>query len=80
MHKRKASDFWGYIWSKDKFLHKTDVNIKQKMINVYDINNNFLMQFNSVFDASIKMFGDKSKISGISKCLKNKIKSAYGYI
>ena len=45
-----------------------------------NINNNFLMQFNSVFDASIKMFGDKSKISGISKCLKNKIKSAYGYI
>ena len=70
----------GYIWSRDKVIHKTDVRIKQRKINVYDLNNNYLMQFDSVLDASIKMFDDKNKISGISHCLRNITKTAYGYI
>lgn len=70
----------GYIWSKDRFVHPTNVNIKQKVVNVYSLDKNYLEQFNSPIDAAIKMFNDKNKIYGISKCLNGDINTAYGYI
>lgn len=70
----------GYIWSKDKNLHDTKINIKQKMVDMYNLDGSYIKRFNSLHDAAIEMFDDKSKISGISHCLRNKIESAYGYI
>lgn len=70
----------GYIWSKDRSIHPTNVNIKQKVVNVYSLNKDYLEQFDSPIDAAIRMFNDKNKIYGISKCLNGDINSAYGYI
>lgn len=77
---KKQATAGGYIWSATLFIPNTDVEIKQKTIAVYDINNVYLTQFNSVLEASMKMFGDRNKVSGISHCLKNNTKTAYGYI
>lgn len=49
-------------------------NIK---INQLDKNNNFIRTFNSIKEASLVVNGESTNIV---KCLKGKIKSAYGYI
>lgn len=76
----KQATAGGYIWSKDNIIHDTSISIKQKMIDMYNLDGDHVKRFNSLYDASMEMFGDKSKISGISHCLRNKIESAYGYI
>lgn len=70
----------GFIWSKDKNIHLANVEMKQKVVNVYSLNRKYLMQFNSPVDAALSVFNDKNKIHGISKCLNGDTKTAYGYI
>lgn len=45
-------------------------------IEQYTLDNNYIKTFNSITEASIEVNGEKTNIV---KCLKGKIKSAYGY-
>jgi hypothetical protein len=76
-----------YIWivesKENKELNEIDINSK-KYINKgsisvvqYDMNNNFIKEWNSGLEAAKTLSIDNSHIT---KCCKNKINSAYGFI
>lgn len=70
----------GYRWSKTKDLADVEIKPHKKRVVMYDLNGNMLKIFRSSTDASISVFKDKSKRSGISKCVNGENKTAYGYI
>lgn len=76
----KQASAGGYIWSWNNKVPKTSIKIKQRCVGVFDLNNNLLNKFNSPKDAAIEIFNNTNKISGISKCLSNRTKTAYGFI
>ncbi len=76
----KQATAGGYIWSWNNKIPNTSIKIKQKCIGMFDLNNNLIKKFNSPKDAAIEVFNNISKASGISRCLSNKGKTAYGFI
>lgn len=52
-----------------------------KIINQYDLNNNFIKEYNSITEAATSLCFEKPKsIGALTNCCKGKQKTAYGYI
>ena len=64
-----SKECW-YVWQKQLSSNKC------LKINQYNLNNDLINTFNSIKDASLKVGGQSTNIV---KCLKGKIKTAYGY-
>lgn len=77
---KKVSTVGGFYWSKSNELKKSNIATQKKKIVMIDLDGNIIQEFNSTTDASLILFGDKSKCSAISKCLTGKNKTAFGYI
>lgn len=52
----------------------------KKKIKMYDLNNKFIMEFDSIYNACKYINKDINAVSNICYCLKNKTKHAYNYI
>ena len=59
-----------------RYQHRKDYHKKQ--INQYDLNDNFIMQYDSAADAA-KALGKSQGSSSITKACRGKLKTAYGY-
>ena len=64
--------------TKKERLRKAHQKTQGRKINQYDLDGNFLKQWNCMMDAE-RQLKIKRASSGICSCCKNKIKSAHGY-
>ena len=75
--KPKPSGFGNIISQKLKGKAKISI---QKPIIQYDLEGNFIKEFNSITEACLLVFNDFNKNPNITQCCKGRIKTAYGFI
>lgn len=57
---------------------KPHLNLRKPILQ-YDLEDNFIKEWDSITQACLELFNDLSKNPNINKCIHNKIKTAYGY-
>lgn len=67
-----------YLKLKDEYQNKR--NYKQKKIQQFDLDGNFINEYNNCAEAAIQVFQDSSRRKGISRCATGVRAKAYGYI
>lgn len=84
--RRYAGDYY-WRYEKDGYVEGDDLDLNdipkkgiQKTVYQYDLNGNFIQKHSGCTEASLTIYGDKSKSKGICDCCNGRQNIAFGYI